>query len=159
MHNFIYQIFYDETPKEDWATDYCSIENPMLLPIAASVNTANDRKQAILQFGCLLERKQLGKLSFPSFTFSPMAAERYLSHRYEAFHKTAADLLDLSKAQFVQEYDTVDNLISQLKSHYCDFFDCYFMELYEPPVPFDIFLRIAPPNTPFYFGAVFDYCI
>lgn len=153
MYHSIYQIFYEDTPKEDWRF----IENPLLLPVAESVALADSRSQTIQRFGIWLESEQLGTFSLPFFTLSPTAKEHYLAKRYEPFQKTAAALLALSREQFIREYDTVDNLISQLKQHFCDFSDCYIMEEHEAPVPFDWFLRTAPADTPFYFGAVFDY--
>lgn len=158
MHGYIYQVFEEPAQKSNWASYETSMDCLNLLPVADSVDPAEDRDKAIQRFGAWLEQNQLGMLLDTFFIMDKMAADRYFEGRFKAFHKVAATLHTLTEEQYIHEHGHVQVLIDELRRAFCDPFRDYMLlgDTVEP-ITLDEFIRTAAPGVRYYIGGVLDY--
>lgn len=157
MYYPILQLYTQPHREEDWATEEDFINRPGLIPIASHVKAVYDRDPVIRLFGQWFIEHRMGTFSGSSFTLAPDARRNYFEGRFPEFRKNLKSLDTMTESLYINDYDYVDNLLSDLVSSFCNGRSCYVMESDDPPVPFDRFIRSAVPGMPYYIGAVLEY--
>ena len=158
MHNYIYELFGEPVPADEWAEAWEYHEHPDTFLFADMVEDVKDRDKVIERFGRWLKKHRLGELSGESFTVDLNAADCYFQDQLEAFQRAASALQQLNAAQFIHEYDHVQELIGQLEDAFVPKRSDYVLwdEGLEP-TPMDEFLRKAKPGARYYIGGVLDF--
>lgn len=158
MHRYIYQISKEPIPESDWASNDIFVDRPDFLPVADSIDPAENRGHAIQRFGSWLEENQLGMQFGTSFILDAMAADRYFDGRFKPFKKIAAALYALTEEQYIHEHIQIQALIDELRRTFCNPFGDYMLpDETEPPITMDEFIRTAEPGIRYYIGGVLDY--
>lgn len=129
-----------------------------LLPVADSVDPAENRGSAIKRFGDWLEQNQLGMMLDTFFIVDTMAADRYFAGRFKEFHKIAETLSTVTEEQYIHEHSYVQAMIDGLQHAFCDPFRDYMLlgDTVEP-ITLDEFIRTAEPGARYYIGGVLNY--
>ncbi len=157
MYYPILQVYTEPHSKREWATEDDFINRSDLIPIASHVKAVYDRDSAIRQFGQWIIKHHMGNFSGESFTLAPDARKNYFGGRFQEFRKNLKALDAVTESLYINDYDYVDNLLSELTSSFCNCRSCYVMESDDPPIPFDRFIRTAVPGMPYYIGTVLEY--
>lgn len=158
MHGYIYQVFKTPVQENDWVSHESAMDCLNLLPVADSVDPAEDRSRVIRRFGNWLEQNQLGMLLDTFFIVDAMAADRYFAGRFKAFRKMAQALDTVTEEQYIHNHSHVQALIDELRRTFCDPFRDYMLlgDTVEP-VTLDEFIRTAEPGVRYYIGGVLDF--
>lgn len=158
MHNYIYELLQAPVPSDEWASEWDLNEHPDAFPIADRIGKVEDRMAVISHFGAWLKENGLGALDGEAVTIDTQAADRYFEGRFAAFQKAVSDLQQLNEAQFVHEYDRVQNLIDALAETFAQKYGDYVLWGCDlAPTPMEEFLRKAEPGTRYFIGAVLTY--
>ena len=158
MHNYIYELLQAPAPSDEWISEWDLNEHPDAFPIADRIGKAENRMAIINHLGAWLKENRLGALDGEAVTIDAQAADRYFEGRFAAFQTAMTALQQLNEAQFIHEYDRVQNLIDALAETFTQKYGDYVLLGCDlVPKPMEEFLRKAKPETRYYIGAVLTY--
>ncbi|MBQ7000152.1 MAG: hypothetical protein IJN67_03770 [Oscillospiraceae bacterium] len=157
MKYYIYQLFTEPKPEQEWKKLLSfNFYNPPV-PYACDLSFVNDRKRVLDRLRCWLKLYGLGDIKKSYLILSGAARKRYFKNRYSAFQEALKDLNTISIEQFISDTGRIPKDLFHLQDSFLSTSDCHFLLEDGRMLPVDAFFRSAEAKKPYYIGSIMEF--
>lgn len=157
MKYYIYQLFTEPKPEQEWKK-LLSINfyNPPV-PYAINLSFVDDRKCVLDRLRRWLKLYGLGDIKKGYLILSGAARKRYFKNRFSAFQEALKDLNTISQEQFISDTGRISKDLFQLQDSFLSTADFHFLLEDGRVLPVDSFFRSDEAKKPYYIGSIMEF--